>query len=54
MSLHGYTLNGEYDGSKKYLRDSILNDEWNLMIESTKTKEKHMYRICRTYILLLN
>ena len=30
LSLHGYTdkvLNGEYDGSKKYLRDSILNDE---------------------------
>ena len=45
-SLHGYdkVLNGEYDGSKKYLRDSILNDEWKLMIESA---EKH--RICCTY-----
>ena len=42
LSLYGYTdkvLNGEYDGSKKYLRDSILNDECKLMIESAKQRK---------------
>ena len=44
LSLHGYTdkvLNGEYDGSKKYLRDSILdlNDEWKLIIGSAKQRK---------------
>ena len=35
----GILIKCEYDGSKKYLRDSILNDEWKLMIESAKQRK---------------